>query len=188
MGLKRIIAPNHVNKINGCYFDEISNLGHTPIYLMCRYERFVNHDSSKVIVKIEPKFKNVLTTHGDPFIHKKSYVKEVSPRVSVHYKTPELWDDTINKICAVWGKEAVVHELLTKNRENGHVVFWSRHATENGRRGSQLVLTTINDVGWKDCHYKRQQSAAGEFWVDTCEYIVRTGEYSMPTCQVGAHS
>jgi len=189
MGLKRIVAPDQFNRIIGCYFDEIANLGHTPIYLMCRYYKNIQKDNSRTVVDLGERYAESIVTRGPSYVLKRNATFESSPKIHLHYRgDPDLWDDSINKICAVWGKDALVYDLLIKNRENNHVVYFQRHATENGRNNSKLVLLSINDVPWRECHFQTQRTAAGDFWDDTCEFKIRKTEYESPTCKFGAHA
>lgn len=189
MAMKRVIAPDQFNMITGCYFESISQLGHTPGYLRCRYRKNTKHETQRVPVYFPDKFEGVIQTHGKPYIVKVNRVSEASPYIWIHYREdPDLWDEALNKACAVWGKEAIVTDLVTKNRETGQMVHWQRHSTENGRFGTKLILLSIDGVFWRDCTYPRQQKAAGEFWDDTCEFVLRETTYESPRCRVGAHS
>lgn len=188
MGLKRIIAPNEFNLINGCYFDDFVTHGHMPIYLKTIYQKSVNADTKKTPVKISKDIQKTLSCAGEFWIGRMAETKERSPLLHLRYVSEELWDAAINKVCSTWGKDAVVREMLTKNRDNGHIVSWKRGATENGNQASQLVLDSVNDEPWTVCHYKTQRAAAGELWVDTCEYMDSIRTIQVPTCVTGSHA
>jgi len=188
MGIKRIIAPEGFNTINGCFFEDFVTHGQLPKYLLVRYSKTVDTETKRTPIKISKEIQRSLSCKGDFYISKYSERKERSPHLHVHYFSEKEWDVAINKICSVWNKEATVLEMITKNRENGAVILWKRTATENGNQASQLALSFVDDVAWTECHYKTQRMAAGELWSDTCEFDNRQRNIFLPTCVVGSHA
>lgn len=189
MASKRVIAPNSFDRVSGCYFEEIATIGHTPVTLKCEMKNRVKKDKSKTPVVIGEKFNNTIKTHGAAYIARHDTTEEYSPKVTLTYGgDPDLWDSAIDKLCALWSKDMYVLELMTLNRENGHKVRWKRGATENGRRNSRLIIDSVDGVVWSKCNYKKQQSAAGDFWEDTCEFENRTIQTTSPVCKIGSHA
>lgn len=188
MGIKRIIAPGQFNTINGCFFDDFVTHGHLPVYLMAEYRKTVGNVSKKEPVKIPDSVSAVLSCHGDFYRLVTTESRERSPKLHLKYINEQSWDEAINKICSTWGKEAQVTELITKNKDNFQIVSWKRGPTENGNKASQLVISSVDDTPWQECHYKTQRAAAGELWADTCEFKDSERVVYMPTCIIGSHS
>jgi len=188
MGLKRIIAPEGFNRIVGCYFEDFVIHGHTPIYILAEYNVNKASGVTKIVVKVPKEIQKTLSCRGAFYITKTTNQYERSPKLHLNFVSADLWDAAINKICSTWGKETLVKEVVSKNRENLNVICWKRAHTENGRGGSQLVLDSVDDVPWTECHYKTQRAAAGELWVDTCEYIEKERIGYVSTCVTGSHA
>ena len=150
MGLKRIIAPENFNLINGCYFDDFVTHGHLPVYVQAIYQKSVSAETKRTPVRISKEIQKTLSCSGDFWFGRLSETKERSPKLHLRFLTEEEWDAAINKICSSWGRDAMVREMLTKNRDNGLVVLWKRAATENSNRVSQLVLNSVDDVPWTE--------------------------------------
>lgn len=188
MGLKRIIAPEGFNKIKDCYFEDFVTHGHLPVYVEAEYNKQNDSKITKTDINIPRAIQKTLTCRGPFYIIKQTNIIERSPRLHLNFVSADLWDAAINKICATWGKETIVKQMISKNRETMNVILWKKAHTENGNRGSQLVLSSVDDVPWSECHYKTQRAAAGELWVDTCEYDTKERTAFVSTCRVGSHT
>ena len=188
MGLKRIIAPENFNRINTCYFEDFVTHGHLPVSLCTEYIKKTDANKTKVVVPMPRAIQKSLSCRGEFYITKTTYQEERSPKLTVKYISGDSWDATINKICSTWGKEAIVKEMVTKNRDTLAIIRWIRAATENGANPPQLVLDSVDDVPWTECHYKTQRAAAGELWVDTCEFMEKERVVYVSTCVTGSHA
>jgi len=188
MGLKRIIAPERFNFINGCYIEDFVLHGHRPVYLMGEYYKRKDSDVTRTSVVVPKGLCKTMSCRGPFYIIREAALIERSPRLHLNYVSSDLWDAAINKILATWGKETKVRQLMTKNKDNLNVISWKQAHTEKDNRGCQLVLDSVDDIPWTECHYKTQRAAAGELWVDTCEYLEKKRIRYVSTCVLGSHA
>jgi hypothetical protein len=187
MGIKRIITSDGFTRINGCFYDEFVNRGHIPIKLRAVYDQEISCKKVDRPVKIDKEMLEVLKMWGTPRVRKLTRIVERSPYLNVLFKNDELWDATINKICSVWGKNAIVESMVTRSKDTGAEISWVRAQTENGGRARQVVVNNIDGVDYKKCSFKKQKEAAGDMWEDHCDYSVATIERQQVTCSLGSH-
>jgi len=187
MGIKRIIAANRFNLINGCYSADFFERGHTPVSLITRFYKQTDSTKDKRPIKIPNNLLNTMQSRGGFYVVKNVQTYERSPHINIRYNNAKMWDDAINRVCSQWGKDAWVLEVITNNRDQNTIVHWKKAATENVSKNGKLVLFSANGISWEDCPFKEQRRAAGDLWEDTCEYKEAKKTTYKAACEYGSH-